>query len=271
LPALADARPILHPLAPGLLVAGAAVSAYTALALALVGLPVPFVTAVGLGSLLGAAGAGAAAFGSLTTAATAAVVALAGTVLLPAVPMAAFRLAGLRLEPLPTRPEHLQENIDPEPGAQVLAEAAEIDQYMIALYAGLAAPVTVAAVLLGRVTGWQARLTVIMLALVWVLSARATNSAWHRLALWVPAAAGLFSLILSLARSDGPGGRTGVVVLLQVIVVLLFVAGRVIPNRRLTPYWGRAGDILQIIATVVLVPAVLAVLGAFGWARGLVS
>jgi hypothetical protein len=42
-----------------------------------------------------------------------------------------------------------------------------------------------------------------------------------------------------------------------------------VPGRRLLPYWGRAGDLLQSAAAIGLLPSVLWVLGVYGDLRGI--
>jgi hypothetical protein len=51
--------------------------------------------------------------------------------------------------------------------------------------------------------------------------------------------------------------------------VLLCVAERTLPGRRLVPHWGRAGDLLESLAALALIPAVLWLLNAFQLVRSL--
>jgi hypothetical protein len=44
---------------------------------------------------------------------------------------------------------------------------------------------------------------------------------------------------------------------------------RLLPGRRLLPYWGRAGDIFEWVVAISILPLTLGLLGVFGWARSL--
>jgi type VII secretion integral membrane protein EccD len=245
-----------------------AAAAATAAAFAL-GWSGPLVTGILAAATLTAAGAAVATFTSIPTPGAAGVVAVLGTVLVVAVPLTAFRLSGQRLTPLPTEPEHLQQDIDPEPSDRVLAGAAAADRYMTALYCGLAVPVTVSMVLLGFRPGWAPGALVLVLALARLLAARTMTSAWHRLAQALPALAGPVALALSALADAGPVVRLLTLPLLVVVGVPVVVLGRKLPGRRLMPYWGRIGDILQLISTIAALPVLLAVLGVYAYARAL--
>jgi hypothetical protein len=68
-----------------------------------------------------------------------------------------------------------------------------------------------------------------------------------------------------------PAHRLGVVTALVVLAGLLVAAARMLPGRRLLPYWGRFADLGQSAAAIAVVPLVLAVLRLYarvraGWA-----
>ncbi|WP_203813440.1 type VII secretion integral membrane protein EccD [Paractinoplanes tereljensis] len=249
---------------PALFAASVTAGAVAVVTAAAVGWGGPVVAGFLASVLLIAGGAAVEAFTGLSAPG---LVAVAGTLLAVMVPLTAFRLAGQRLTPLPTQPEHLQQDIDPEPSEQVLHGAARTDRYMTALYAGLAVPVAVSLVLLARESGWAPAALVLVTAAARLTAARTMTSAWHRLAQAVPAAAGLVTLAgYALAAVEW---RLLAVPLVLALAVVVIVLGRKVPGRRLMPYWGRVGDILQLLTTVAMVPVLLAVLGVYGFARAL--
>ncbi|WP_147376300.1 type VII secretion integral membrane protein EccD [Micromonospora radicis] len=228
-----------------------------------------FVTAVLTATALSAVGAAVVAFAGSPVTAAAGLVAVAGTVAATVVPVAAFRMARLRLKPLPTEPEHLQEDIDPEPGGPVLAGAALADRSMTALYTGLAVPTAVGLVVLGLTPHWGALTLALLVALVRLLSLRPMTSAWHRLAQGAPAALGLCAATIGALIAAPPEPRPYAVVGVLLLAGLLAVAARLLPDRRLMPYWGRIGDVTQTVATVATIPVLLAVFGLYEYALGL--
>jgi type VII secretion integral membrane protein EccD len=244
-------------------------AAAAVVAAGLLGVATPLFTGLATTLLLGAVGGAVATAAGLGGVGAAAVVAVVATVLVPMVAMVAFRLAGMRLAPLPTQPEHLQEEISPEPAAPVMDKAAVTDRYMTALYAGLGAATTVALLVVGRAGGWAELTLVALVALVWLLSARPMTSAWHRLAQAVPALAGLATVALAGLAVLPPLGRLGTLSVLPVAVTALLMASRSLPERRMMPYWGRVGDVAQTAATLLTVPILLAVLGVYGYFRAI--
>jgi type VII secretion integral membrane protein EccD len=256
--------------APAIFSGAVAAASAAALAALLVGWGGPLFAAVIAGSLLAALGSGLSAYGSVPAVEAAGVVAVAATVVLPAVPLLAFRLSGLRLAPLPTEPEHLQEEIDPEPAGPLLAASAAADRYMTGLYAGLGGTAGAALVIVGARSDGVGVALVATVALARLLATRPMNSAWHRLAAALPAAAGLAAVTLAQVSAASGAARPLVLgVLLLVAAPALVVAGRTLPGRRLTPYWGHLGDITQTAATIAMFPLLLTLLGVYGYARAL--
>ncbi|RKE10661.1 type VII secretion integral membrane protein EccD [Catellatospora citrea] len=255
---------------PQLFCGAVAALAVAALAALLVGWAGRFFAALLATSLVAVTAWALVAFVPLTVRQAAGVVAVAVTVAMTVVPTLAFRLAGLRLAPLPTEPEHLQQDIDPEPSAKVLQGAARTDAYMTALHTGLAIPAAAFLVLLGSGAGWAPLTLTASVALVRMLACRPMNSLWHRMALALPAIAGLSAVALSLLTAADPGLRAGLVGLLVAFASpLLFVLARKLPGRRIMPYWGQAADVAQTMTTVAMFPLLLAVLDVYGSVRAL--
>jgi type VII secretion integral membrane protein EccD len=255
---------------PQLFAGSVAAVAVAALGGLLIGWAGPFIAGTvtaGLFAVLGAALAGFAHLAGYRAAAVVAVVASVGVV---TVPLLAFRLSGLRLAPLPTEPEHLQQEIEPEPAERLLRRTASADRYMTGLYAGLGAATAVGLAMVAGQRGWLPVALVAAVSLARVLSARPMTSLWHRLAASVPAVLGLAVAMLAVSDRLGSPVRYAVPVgLLVVAVPVLVAAGRTLPGRRMMPYWGQFGDITQMVATVAMFPLLLGVLDVFGAVRAL--
>ncbi|MET7424487.1 type VII secretion integral membrane protein EccD [Dactylosporangium sp. NPDC005555] len=230
----------------------------------------PMLPAVIVAGLLSTGGSALGAFAGLSMVEAAAALLVAVTLASMIVPMLAFRFAGLRLAPLPTQPEHLQEELDPIPSTSLLPRAAAADRLMSALYAGLAAPAAVAVVIVGAAPGWAPATLAGLIAAVRCLAARPMTSGWHRLAQLLPAAAGAIAVAVSYAAAGTPLTRLAVAALgVPLGAALFLLIARVVPGRRMTPYWGRAGDLLQTLAATAILPVFLAVLDVYGSARGI--
>ncbi|MEV0699368.1 type VII secretion integral membrane protein EccD [Saccharopolyspora sp. NPDC050389] len=182
------------------------------------------------------------------------------------IPGLAFRVAGLRMPPLPTNSEQLQEGIDPHPSRNVLDRTVVADRYMTALY--LAVGVICAAGVTGLLTepGWPTYTMAGVLSAVLLLHGRDVGGVWHRLSVVVPGAYGFTVLVLALSTQE-LFGRLLVFVGVALVGVALMVAGWIVPGNRLVPYWGRAADILHVLLAVSLLPLMLLVLGVFAWIR----
>ncbi|MEV4728266.1 hypothetical protein AB0K29_31990, partial [Micromonospora humida] len=254
---------------PQVLGGAATGAALAVLAAGLLGAATPLFVAGSVALLLGVLGGAAATAGGLTGPQAGAVVALAATALVLTVPLFAFRLAGMRLAPLPTRPEHLQEDVDPEPAGPLMDRARAVDRLMTALYAGLAAATAVALLPVAHRAGWAEVTLVLLVALVWSLNARPMTSAWHRLTQAVPALVGLVAVAVDALAGAGPLARVLALVVLPVAVPALLLAGRSLTGRRVTPYWGRVGDLTLTAAAVALLPIGLAVLHVYDYFRAI--
>jgi type VII secretion integral membrane protein EccD len=253
------------------LFASAVVAATVALlAGALMGSAGPFIAALVSAAVCAATGVGADAFFGVGAAAAAATVMVVATVATAAVPVTAFRLARIYLAPLPTTPEHLQQDIDPEPADALLAQAANADRYMSGLHAGLSAAATIGSVVLALYPGWAPATLVVVAAVARLLALRPMTSGWQRLALAIPAAAGLSVLAVTALAGLDPLIRLPVVGgALVLATILLFVLATKLTGRRAMPVWGRIADILQLLCTVALLPLLAAVLHLYGAARAL--
>ncbi|WP_399093598.1 type VII secretion integral membrane protein EccD [Streptomyces sp. BBFR2] len=266
------AGPAGDPLLGARLLAGAAAGSGAAiLALAAAASAAPLFTAVLLGFLLTAVGGALGLTAGLAPSEAAGPVAAVTVVLGTFVPLLSFRLAGLRLPPLPTNAQELQEGIDPVSSTDVLERTRVADRYMTALYAacGLLCAVCLVALSTGR--GWEPLTLGAVLSVLLVLHARAMAGARQRLSVVLPGCLGLLLPALGFAWHGSPGTRALVLLVLLLVGAGLTIASWALPGRRLVPYWGRAADLLHSACAIALFPLVLIDLGALGALRAWLS
>jgi type VII secretion integral membrane protein EccD len=262
-------RTVLGGTGPGaaLLAGGAAATALALLATMLIGARDPvFVALTTLAALTVAAGA-LETFARLSGAAVAAALLVAIVPLGSAVPVVAFRLAGLQLDPLPTTPEELQDDLDPVPGEYVLDRTRWADRYMGTLYGALGIMAGGCLGVLSFATGWPARLVAIDAIALLLLHARVMVAARHKLAAVVPAVAGAVVLITVAGLRASPHARLMLLAGVMLAAGALWAAERTLPGRRLMPIWGRLGDMLESLAALALLPATLWVLNLYDFAH----
>ncbi|MFJ6983221.1 MULTISPECIES: type VII secretion integral membrane protein EccD [unclassified Streptomyces] len=244
--------------AGGAVLALAAVAAYAALFLA------PAVVAA-----FGALAAVVMLAAGLTAVEVAGVIALAAVLLGAFVPPLSFRMAGLRMPPLPTNAQQLQEGIDPHPTAVVAARSVLADGWMSALYGAVGVVCAGSLTVMAREPGLAEVFTSVALVLLLLLHARGLGNVWQRLFLVLPAVWGLALLVYSRAHDAGETGRLLTVVGLLAATAGLAIASWTVPGRRLVPYWGRGAELLHSAAAIALLPLVLWVLGVYGALRSL--
>jgi type VII secretion integral membrane protein EccD len=184
------------------------------------------------------------------------------------IPILSFRLAGMHLDPLPTTPDELQENLDPLPGQQVTEQTRLADRYQGALYLGLAVVAAACLAPLATAHGWPARAVTLDASAAMLLHARMLGSARQRLAVILPVAGGLGVLAVAIGLSLHAGNSwAGVFGGLLIVGGALLIAALTLPGRKLVPHWGWAGDIFQTLTVIALIPLVLWLLGVFHYAR----
>jgi type VII secretion integral membrane protein EccD len=185
-------------------------------------------------------------------------------------PGTAFRLGGLRLPMLPTESHEVREDIEPVPHQVVLDRSVVVFGYLKALYLGYGAAQAVLLVVLTVPGGQWPLILAGVCALLLCLRARHLNGVVPRSAVLAPAAVTVLAVTMRLAFGIDPLYRVlAVLTPLVAVGAALFVLSKVLPGRRLRPYWGRAVDILEYVAAIAVLPVVLAVLDVYAWVRGL--
>ncbi|MFH9293615.1 type VII secretion integral membrane protein EccD [Streptomyces sp. NPDC017520] len=185
------------------------------------------------------------------------------------VPSLAFRMSGMRMPPLPTNAQQLQEGIEPHAASAVSARAILADGWMTSLY-GAVGLVGAACVV---VLAWERELAEIImtvaLCLLLVLHARGLGNIWQRMSLVVPGVLGLLLLVLVAAPAATPGNRLVTAAGLLAAAAAVAIVAWTVPGRRLVPYWGRAGEVLHSALAIAVLPLALWVLGVYGALRSL--
>jgi type VII secretion integral membrane protein EccD len=183
------------------------------------------------------------------------------------VPMLAFRLARMRLDPTPSSPDELQADLDPVPGQLVLEQTRLADRYMAALYAGLAAAAAASLVILSLATMLPAHVVELDAVLLLLLHSRALVAARHRTALIAAAVLGAATLLAVVGLRADTRAWPIVVGVAAAAAFLFFALERSLPERRMLPHWGRVGDLLHTLTAAALIPAVLWLAGLYEFAR----
>ncbi|MBT0774253.1 type VII secretion integral membrane protein EccD [Kineosporia sp. J2-2] len=250
-----------------LLAAGIAAAAAAAVGFAATGEGAALYLGIGTAGLMTAL---AGALIDVTYEHTAAIIGAVAVLLMIFVPGWAFWLSGLRLPPLPSNAEQLQEGIDAHPSEIVISRSAVADRFLngLCIAVGTVYAVTVVTLAL-TATGISGLILAWVLSGLAVLHGRTLGGTWQRLAVVVPGVAGIGTLIgRYILTSEGPGPLV-TVNLLWMLALGLAVASRTIPGRRMVPHWARAGEVTHSVLAVSLLPLLLACLGLFTFLRGI--
>ncbi|MFE7810851.1 type VII secretion integral membrane protein EccD [Streptomyces sp. NPDC057433] len=251
-----------------LLAASAAGGAGAVLALAAVGVYPALFIGVACVAAAGALGATLITL-NLTPDQAAGVVAVVVVLFGGFVPSLSFRLSGMRMPPLPTNVQQLQQGIDPYPASDVEARSMLADGWMTAFYGAIGLVCLPCLVALAADPGLAGILTVVALSLLLLLHSRGLGNVWQRLALTTAGAWGVVLLLSVSARSLGPTDRLTLTAGLMGLAAALAIASWTVPGRRLVPYWGRAAELLHSLAAISILPLTLWSMGVYGLLRGI--
>jgi type VII secretion integral membrane protein EccD len=253
-----------------LLIASAAVMVVAVLAGFAIGDSVPGFVGAAIAALVATLAAFLDLVTGLTGAGTAAITVSFVLAMTPLIPMLAFRMADLPLPFIPMNADDLRRDTYDVPGPQVLRKTLVADRFVTGLAGGTGVLVMGSELLLSREPFGAAPWLIAVVAAATALRARLFYGRVQRLWLLWPAVLGVALLALTQALQHGQSVR-----LLAVVLPLLVLAGLVIavslnlPGKRLSPFWGRTSDIVEALLVVSVVPVALAVLGVYGYVRGL--
>lgn len=185
------------------------------------------------------------------------------------VPSLSFRLSGMRMPPLPTNVQQLQQGIDPYPTSDVEARSMLADGWMTAFYGAIGLICLPCMAALATAPGLAEVLTVVALSLLLLLHSRGLGNIWQRLALTAAGAWGVVLLLFVSAHLLGPTDRLTLTAGLMGLAAVLTIASWTVPGRRLVPYWGRAAELLHSLAAISILPLTLWSMGVYGLLRGI--
>ncbi|MER8184564.1 type VII secretion integral membrane protein EccD [Kitasatospora sp. NPDC094015] len=260
-----------HPDPRGVLIAAGAVTVLSAVLLALRAVPVAAGAAALLTALAAEAAAALVRLTPWSAAQAAGLTAGAMFVLGHFGPRLALRAARLRAPQLPNNAEELQEDIEPEPQERVERRVATATACLDALGVAGALVHTAGSWYLTRLPGWVGWLVPLVLATAVLLRARGLTGTVQRVTAVLSGAAGLVVLLLARVAPAGEGPRLAVLALLLTAAALLLVAARRLATSRPLPIWGHAGDILELLSALALLPLLLQTVHLYAAVRALFS
>ncbi|MET8049364.1 type VII secretion integral membrane protein EccD [Streptosporangium sp. NPDC005286] len=255
--------------APHLLSAFAVTVLVATLGLVAVADGVPGLLGSAVASAVGAVGA---AVVMLSGAPAQGVAALTATVVLafgPLISTLSFRLAGMPMPSMPTNAEELRSDNHQVDGPAVQERAGQARHYATGFVVATALVGLVAQVYLALDSRWTATATTLSLSLVLFMRARVFQGLGQRLWLTITGTAGIVLFAMSQAVAGGGLTAVGVATGLFWIAAIPVGIGLALPRGKPSPFWGRAGDIVETLLIVALFPLALGVLDVYSWVRGL--
>ncbi|MFG1900001.1 type VII secretion integral membrane protein EccD [Micromonospora carbonacea] len=252
--------------APHVLLAGTAMVVFGAVAALAVGDRLPlFFAAVAVGGAVGFGAVVSLAF-SVGAPAAAAVVATVAFATLPALPMAAYRLARLPVPSIPTGPDDLKTDTETVDGRSVLRRSERADEFLTGLLWTVALLVLGGEVVLALDGRLPAVLLCLVLALLSLLRARPFLGRAQRVPVLLAGGLGLGLTAAATFAAGGAAVRLGVVLGgLVVAAVVSLIYGLTVAGKRISPVWGRLLDIVEVLLIISLVPLAVWVCGLYGW------
>jgi type VII secretion integral membrane protein EccD len=165
-------------------------------------------------------------------------------------------------------PEAGRQRVDRAP---VFAAVARSEELLTGMLIGYGLLVTAANLILVTVGGFAGRLLAAVSVAALLARSRLFVAVSQRVPLVAAGLAGAGMLGVVLAGSAGPAGPLGLVAGGLLAALLTVAAGAVWSRRPPSPYLARAVDLLDLAATVSVVPVACAVLGLYARARGLLG
>ncbi|MFC4584699.1 type VII secretion integral membrane protein EccD [Sphaerisporangium corydalis] len=221
-----------------------------------------------LAAMAGAAGAAIVMIWDVHPAGVAALLVAIVLACTPLIPTLSFRLARLPLPSAPRNAEELRTDSQELDGPDVKKRAVEAERFATGLAAGAALVAIAAELLLLGASGWTGGAMEVVLALALVMRARVFLGVGQRVWLFAAGATGFVAFVGAMAVTS-PAAALLAVPALLVMAAVSAGMGLMLPQRNPTPFWGRAGDIVEFMLIVGLFPLALGVLDVYAWVRGL--
>jgi type VII secretion integral membrane protein EccD len=187
---------------------------------------------------------------------------------LPAMPMLAYRLAGLPRPTVPSEREHMLAEPEPVDGARVLELGRRADAYLAAMLNALGIISAGAAVLVSRV-GWAGTGMAGLLGLLAILRSRWFMGRAQRMPLLTSGGVALAAAAAAAAARLDPTQRLLMVAGVALAVVLLSISLGLVGERQPDPRWGRFLDIIEVLFIIALAPLAVWVTGVLELVRAI--
>lgn len=187
----------------------------------------------------------------------------------PIIPLLSIRLGKLPMPTLPTTVDDLLADPPVVPLPRVHATVRRSDELLTGLLLGGAFIVALGQIVLIGSGELSALILVAVVAAALLLRARLFPAVRHRAPLLVAGVLGIGAIAVG-TMVTAPESR--LLITLPVIVVvagLVLATGFAYQNRAPSPYIGRIADILDVLFVIAVVPTACAVLGLYGYFRGL--
>lgn len=231
----------------------------------------PTFLGIAFAALMGTIGTAVAFVYSGVTAAGVAAVTVAVTLAVtPIIPAIAFRFARVTLPPVPTSADDLRRDTLMVDGKAVLSRTQQADRFVTGIAAGVALVGLVGELALALSSSWIAPVTCAVTAIALMLRSRIFRGRTQRLWFILSGMAGFVMLVIgqSVYATDQ---MTRIVAPVALIVAALIViaVGSWLPGHRLSPFWARSGDLLEILMIIALVALAPGVLGLYQHIRGM--
>ncbi|TDD65035.1 type VII secretion integral membrane protein EccD [Actinomadura rubrisoli] len=268
---LAPARPVglLDLGAPHLMAAFGAVSLVAVLAAFAILEGLPTFLGVAFSALLGLVSAALVEGFELSPSGMAAFASSLCLALTALIPSLAFRLARLPLPPVPETAEELR-SAQTFDGPSLLRRTREADRFATGLVAAVALVGLAAQLQLLTSHGWLPILMSLCLSLVLLLRARVFHGRPQRLWMLGSGLTGLALLALHEATAASPAAALLILPVPALLTVTIMIAMALrLPVQKPSPFWGRAGDIADLMLIISLFPLAMGLLNLYSWLRGL--
>ncbi|WP_131739255.1 type VII secretion integral membrane protein EccD [Actinomadura roseirufa] len=267
---LAPARPVglLHLGAPHLLAAFGAVTLAAVVAAFAILDGLPIFLGVACTALLGVVSAALVEGFGLSARGAAAFAASLCLALTALIPSLAFRLARLPLPPVPENAEELR-SAQTFDGPTLMRRTKEADRFATGLVA-VVGLVGLGTQFLLLTRGWLPVTMGLCISLVLLLRARVFHGRAQRLWMLGSGLAGLAVQGLYWASTTSPATTLLVVTLPSVLTVTaMIVMALRLPGHKPSPFWGRAGDIIDLVLITSLFPLAMGLLSLYAQLRGM--
>ncbi|ACZ90755.1 type VII secretion integral membrane protein EccD [Streptosporangium roseum] len=187
----------------------------------------------------------------------------------PLIPVLSFRLARVPTPTMPTTADELRNDNQQIDGPLVEERTAHALSYATGMVAGVALVALVAQAYLVMHGGWVATANALTLSLTLIMRTRVFHGFGQRLWLMISGVSGL--VMFAISQAAGGGGPTAIIVVMGLLGAAAICAGlgMWLQVGKPSPFWGRAGDIVELLLIVALFPLALGVLEVYSWVRGL--